>query len=137
MENNKRAIDRLQEYIKKKKITVSTFEKSIGVSNGFINKISKGAGNLNSTMIYDIHKVYKDLNIWWLISGTGDMQAQGFAVIRDIPVTKEVGSKFEKQTLPIKKSSTPELPTGIDDTLKFLMDKVLEHENILKSKKKK
>ena len=51
-------------------IPVSRFEKSIGVSNGYVNSISKG---IATEKINRIRESYPTLNIDWLISGEGEM----------------------------------------------------------------
>lgn len=62
--------DRLNEYLKSKNIKKSHFEKSINVSNGYINSLS---GSPSANKINDISKVYNDLNIEWLLTGEGEM----------------------------------------------------------------
>ena len=62
--------DRLNEYLKSKNIRKSHFEKSINVSNGYINSLS---GSPSANKINDISKVYNDLNIEWLLTGEGEM----------------------------------------------------------------
>ncbi|MDP9954752.1 transcriptional regulator with XRE-family HTH domain [Epilithonimonas hungarica] len=59
--------ERLKFYIKSKKgLTNHAFEKSIGVSNGYINSISKGIGGI---YLERIREKYKDLDINWLLTG--------------------------------------------------------------------
>lgn len=52
------------------KISVSTFEKSINVSNGYVNSISKSIG---LEKISTILENYSTLNLEWLLTGQGDM----------------------------------------------------------------
>lgn len=51
-------------------ISTSAFEKSIGVSNGYVNSISKSIG---LEKISAILEKYSTLNIEWLLTGKGDM----------------------------------------------------------------
>ena len=62
--------DRIKKYIKSQEISVSSFEKSINVSNGYINSISKGIGAEKSLLI---SRKYPNLNMSWLLRGEGDM----------------------------------------------------------------
>jgi hypothetical protein len=60
---------RIRQFLKKMKITVQTFESSIGKTNGYIaHTKSPTAG-----VLAEIAKVYPDLNLDWLITGEGDM----------------------------------------------------------------
>lgn len=61
---------RLIEFIKSKKLSQARFEKAVGVSNGFVNNISKGIG---ADKLQRIIGVYPDLNADWLMTGLGQM----------------------------------------------------------------
>ena len=62
--------DRLKLFCKKSGMPISVFEKSINVSNGYINSISKGLGiDILNTII----EKYSNLNIEWVLSGKGNM----------------------------------------------------------------
>ena len=62
--------ERIKEFCQAEKLTVSAFEESIGVSNGYVNAISKSIGidRLNA-----IIEKYSNINIEWLLTGRGDM----------------------------------------------------------------
>ena len=62
--------DRIKEFCKVEKLSVTAFETSIGVSNGYVNSISKSIGieKLNT-----IIENYSNLNIEWLLTGKGPM----------------------------------------------------------------
>lgn len=62
--------NRLKEFIKNQKLTISAFEKSINVSNGYVNSISKGIGG---EVLMSILEKSPNLNINWLLTGIGDM----------------------------------------------------------------
>ena len=51
-------------------MTVSAFEKSIGVANGYVNSISKSIGIDKISLILEN---YPNLNIEWLLTGRGEM----------------------------------------------------------------
>lgn len=65
---------RLVTFLKSKGLSQRKFEQSIGVSNGFINNISKGIG---ADKMQRILSVYPDLNVSWLLYGDGNMLADG------------------------------------------------------------
>ena len=62
--------ERLKFFCKSIRITVQAFEKSIGVSNGYVNGINKGIGNDKLTAILE---QYPNLNSEWLLTGKGEM----------------------------------------------------------------
>ena len=62
--------ERLILFIKSMKISQSKFEKSVGLSNGFVNNISKGIG---AEKLHRILCVYPALNAEWLLTGKGEM----------------------------------------------------------------
>ncbi|PIF44886.1 phage repressor protein C with HTH and peptisase S24 domain [Chryseobacterium sp. 52] len=62
--------NRIKEYIKSLNIATSTFEESIGASNGYINSISKNIGLDKLTIIIE---KYSNLSIEWLLLGKGEM----------------------------------------------------------------
>lgn len=62
--------DRIKAYCKAEKISITAFEKSIGVSNGYVNNISKSIGiDYLNTLI----EKYSNLNVEWLLTGRGGM----------------------------------------------------------------
>ena len=65
--------ERLKTYLNFKNIYVTAFEKSIKVSNGYVNGINKTIGSDKRDLIV---KEYPDLNIDWLLNGKGEMLIQ-------------------------------------------------------------
>ena len=61
---------RLKIFINSEKLTVSDFEKSINVANGYVNSISKSIG---IDKIETILENFPKLNIEWLLIGKGEM----------------------------------------------------------------
>lgn len=61
---------RMKEYIKSQKFTISSYEKGINVSNGYVNSISKGIGG---EVLLNILEKSPNLNIEWLLTGKGSM----------------------------------------------------------------
>lgn len=62
--------DRVKAYCESEKITISSFERSIGVANGYVNSISRSIGIDKLTTIVE---KYPNLNLEWLLVGKGDM----------------------------------------------------------------
>lgn len=72
--------DRVKQFCKAEKSTVSAFEASIGVANGYVNAISKSIG---LDKIKTILEKYPNLNIEWLLVGKGNMYKQNH--VTEIP----------------------------------------------------
>ena len=66
-------LERLKEYIDSKGISVSAFEKSIGMSNASFGKSLKNKGAIGTDKLENILIVYPDLSPDWLLTGRGDM----------------------------------------------------------------
>ena len=62
--------ERIKEFCKAENLTVSAFEESIGVSNGYVNAISKSIGIDRLNVIIE---KYSNINIEWLLTGRGEM----------------------------------------------------------------
>ena len=62
--------ERIKAFCRAEGMAVSAFEESIGVSNGYVNSISKSIGidRLNTLI-----EKYSNLNIEWVLTGRGDM----------------------------------------------------------------
>lgn len=61
---------RVKIFCKSQKITISAFEKKCGLSNGYVNGISRGIG---SDKLKTISLNFPMLNITWLLTGDGEM----------------------------------------------------------------
>lgn len=61
---------RLIQFVKYKGISQRKFESTIGVSNGFINNISKSIG---AEKMQRIESAFPEINKIWLLTGEGDM----------------------------------------------------------------
>ena len=62
--------ERVQQYCKYKNMGISRFEKLAGLSNGYFNRVTKRPSD-NSLL--KISKAHPDLNLAWLLTGTGPM----------------------------------------------------------------
>jgi transcriptional regulator with XRE-family HTH domain len=74
-----RVIDRLFHFLDHGRISAHQFEKACGLSNGYLYKQSKGKGSIGSEILEKIHARYPDLNLFWLITGKGDMLESFFS----------------------------------------------------------
>ncbi len=65
--------NRIKRFIHASKLTLSEFDKSIGTANGYIGKQIKSRGSVGSHIIEKIISAYPNLNVYWLMTGEGDM----------------------------------------------------------------
>lgn len=70
-------LDRIKEYIDSKGISISAFEKSIGMSNASFGKSLKNKGAIGTDKLEKILITYPDLSHEWLLTGRGEMLADG------------------------------------------------------------
>ncbi|MDY3853099.1 MAG: LexA family transcriptional regulator [Prevotella sp.] len=100
--------DRLKIYCKEQNTTISAFEESIGVSNGYVNSISKSIG---IDKIDAIIENYSNINIEWLLTGRGDMlKAKDVSNIpsaddQSLPIAKGTKKTTETQEKKTRKAS--------------------------------
>lgn len=62
--------ERLKKYLKNEKIPISTFEKQVNASNGYVNSISRSIG-IDKLVL--ISEKYSNLNLEWLLVERGEM----------------------------------------------------------------
>lgn len=62
-------VDRILQLIEYKKISKNRFYQDTGLSNGFLDKVK----DIGSSKIEQILNTYPELNVTWLIMGTGEM----------------------------------------------------------------
>ena len=66
-------VSRLKEYIDSKGISISAFEKSIGMSNASFGRSLKTNGAIGTDKLEKILNEYPDINLSWLMTGQGEM----------------------------------------------------------------
>ena len=92
--------ERLKEYISYQGINVSSFEKMINTSNGYVNSISKGIG---SDKLEIILENFPNLNIEWLLTGKGNMLKEEIIEVNVLKEPKEeYGLKYKEMYLNYK-----------------------------------
>lgn len=62
--------ERLMQFIASQKISIRSFERSIGVGNGYVNGIRM---SIQPDKLERIVELYPKLNIGWLVAGQGEM----------------------------------------------------------------
>lgn len=97
--------ERLNSFIKSQNIGQSKFEKKVGLSNGYVNNISKSIG---AEKLQRILNIYPELNENWLLTGEGEMLKQNNSVHTEnrIPLisTYARGGRFDDFDIQIKKN---------------------------------
>lgn len=66
-------IERITIYLQFKSIAPYSFERKIRLSNGYVSKQLKHNGSVGSDILIRICEHYPDLNILWVLTGTGPM----------------------------------------------------------------
>ncbi len=61
---------RIKSFCETEGITISSFEKKIGVANGYVNSISKSIG---IDKLVKVLEIFPNINIEWLLTGNGEM----------------------------------------------------------------
>jgi len=79
---------RLKKFVESQNITISDFERSISVSNGYVNSISK---NIGIDKICVLLENYPNVNLEWLFAGKGEMLKNGTV---ELPEVKFVDTNF-------------------------------------------
>lgn len=72
-----KAIDRLFQYFDYKQVKPTRFEKDHGLSNGYLGIQLKRGSDIGSSIIEKIIDNCRDLDIRWLITGSGKMLING------------------------------------------------------------
>lgn len=81
--------ERLKEFIRNQGVTIKGFERSLGMSNGYVNSISKGLGD---TYMNRLIENYPNLNIRWLLTGEGEMLVSGNTATAGVGSNQVVGN---------------------------------------------
>ena len=107
--------DRIKTFCKAEKTTVSAFESSIGVANGYVNAISKSIG---IDKIQTILEKFPKLNIEWLLTGNGNI----YKYEQHLPVAHHTTSHKEGIPL-IPLSAMAGVLTGEQTVLEYECDR--------------
>lgn len=88
--------DRVVMYCTKKNISISSFERKAGLSNGYFNQVKKRP---SEEKIERIKRAFPDLDCDWLLTGTGDMLLP--TTVRDLTSGVFVGKNMVKSDVNI------------------------------------
>jgi len=86
---------RINRFINDNNLSFSEFDKSIGTANGYIGKQIKSRGSVGSHIIEKIISSYPNLNVHWLMTGSGDM----FYKLKDSIEKRETPNQNKKSKL--------------------------------------
>ena len=111
---------RLISFLKFKNLSQAKFEKAIGVSNGFVNNISKGIG---ADKLQRILSIYPELNTDWLITGKGEMlnqdspkaPAEDTSLLQQLVDSLRTTIETQKMLLDIKNAEIERLQRALFD----------------------
>lgn len=109
---------RLIQFIKYKGISQRKFESAIGVSNGFINNISKSIG---AEKMQSIESKFPELNKSWLLTGEGEMLNNEIQKTAE----KDLLSDYETYLLPMTTHAGGLNGVSADGTLLQNCEKVI------------
>jgi len=116
-----RPIDRLIKYLREKRITAYSFEKTCQVANGYLKKQEKGKGTVGSDIVERIFRNYPELSVVWMITGQGKMIHEG----SDDELTRNVMEE-DKPAYP-----SDEIITELRERIKVLERLVNDKEKII------
>lgn len=94
---NSQIKERLLEYIRYRHMPVSRFERSVGLSNGYVRSLDR---NIGEDKINRIREEYPDLSIPWLILGEGVMLNKTEPTETQ-PTVMQDGELIRPQSMPI------------------------------------
>lgn len=80
---------RIKQYIDYKGLNISSFEDKSTLTNGAIHRVVKNDTTLNGESIAAIGENWTDLNLNWLMTGTGEM-------LLNASVVQEPGNEYNK-----------------------------------------
>lgn len=85
-------LERIKDFIDTKGISVSAFERSIGMSNASFGKSLKNGGAIGTDKLENILNTYPEINPNWLITGNGSMLKSDE---QPLPEVKKINSRHK------------------------------------------
>lgn len=111
-------IERIGQIVTSKGISMRSFEKSLGVSNGAIGGAIKKGTDVGSSMVSKIIETYPDINPLWLLTGTGPMIGEADNIQPNKTFVLSSDKKVEIQDIPLYDlSATAGLMAIFNDTI--------------------
>jgi SOS-response transcriptional repressor LexA len=123
-------LERIKQYLNYKNISISAFEKSIGMSNASFRKSLNNKGAIGSDKLENILRTYSDLSPDWLFSGKGDMIVNGSYQLVSKKVSSDNKDSFTAEPLSLDryyKKSIPLIPLNEDGGT--LLEKIKDESN--------
>ena len=114
---------RLEQFIKYKKLTTRQFELNVGLSNGYVRNIRK---SITQDKLEQITRTYPELSKEWLIFGEGDMVKCYFD--EPNPPTEQKLPKMKEQ----KENSA--ILEAKDETIRTLKSQLADKDAIISAK---
>lgn len=108
MEELKTTKDRLLHFLGKKDVTRNACERMLGASSGFLYKETT---EFSTDTIRKLSDIFPELNIMWLIFGTGSMENGG---------TEELASDDHKKYVAQLEARVQELSEHVEDLREML-----------------
>ncbi len=139
----KTIIQRIEEYLISRKISVRQFEISIGISNGAVSKAIKKGTDIQSKWLSNIVDSYDDINPTWLLTGIGEMTVVDGL---DYPLLEEDAptvlnesegayhSVFEKSLVELRETNLTKKQKGLLQIIEDQHDVVLHQSVVSKHK---
>lgn len=82
MSNEDNAVGlRLEKYMLSQGLRQIEMARVLGVEYGYLNQIVRGRKRISSTVIFRLAELYPDLNLNWLLRGTGAMLLEAAVVL--------------------------------------------------------
>ncbi|MPN43245.1 hypothetical protein SDC9_190804 [bioreactor metagenome] len=107
-------LERLKQYIDYKGISVSAFEKSIGMGNASFGKSLKNKGAIGTDKLENILSTYPDISPEWLLTGQGGM-------------LRSYGVKLE----PEDQETLKDLVKSQKNEIQYLREKIEEKDEVI------
>lgn len=94
-------VERIGEIVAGKGISMRSFEKNIGVSNGAIGNAIKKRADIGSSVVSRIIEKYSDVNPIWLLTGEGNMLKESTSVAINQSFSLRTDHQVEIQDIPL------------------------------------
>lgn len=126
-------LNRLKKYIEAKGLTMAAVERSLGMSNGLLQKAIKNHTAIGSDKIENILMVYPDISPLWLFRGEGEMlinsSSETYPAPNDAPAYLLAMIKEKDLTIMQQAKEIGRLEAQIED-LKLRLEKTADCANI-------
>ena len=117
-------IERISVYLKFKNISPHSFERQVGLSNGYFAKQLRNLGSIGSDILIRIDELYADLDILWVLTGQRQMINGSNDPVSELGSMKmdEFISKYESENRKIKvlESDVEKLQVVLNDKDKII-----------------